>query len=164
VHVMKVVSAELRKTRDEIVLFDGIPRSVEQINPFLKMIAEQGLTLRAVIILTLNLQTALNRLVGRRICSRCGTLYNVQSKSSKAIKTCQRCGSELIQRRDDREEVVRERFKRFHDETLPVIEFFKKEFSDVTWEQSATTPMPQRTTRALRCLKTKRVISGRILT
>ncbi|MDB6058401.1 MAG: adenylate kinase [Verrucomicrobiales bacterium] len=153
VHVTKIVSTALRKAQEDIVLFDGIPRSTRQINPFLRMLAGQGLYLRAVIILKLDLQTALNRLVGRRICSRCGTLYNILAKPSKPMKICQRCGGELIQRQDDREEVVRERFKRFGNETLPVIEFFKKEFSELTWEQSATTPLPQRIKRVWRRLE-----------
>jgi adenylate kinase len=153
VYVMKVVSAASRKAREKIVMFDGIPRSTEQITPFLEMLAEHGLTLRAVIVLTLKIQTALDRLVGRRICSKCGTLYNIRTETSKLIKTCQRCGGKLVQRRDDREEVVRERFKRFDDETMPVIEFFKNEFGELTWEQSATTPMPQRLRQVMRRLR-----------
>lgn len=152
-HVLQVVSTALREAREDIVLFDGIPRSLEQIDPFFKMIAEQNLTLRTVIILTLDLQTALNRLTGRRVCSRCGTLYNVQSNPSKSVEACQRCGGELVQRDDDREEVVRERFKRFDRETLPVINYFKTEFSELTWEQSATAPMPERIRHVLRSLK-----------
>jgi adenylate kinase len=153
-HVIEVVSAALRNAREDIVLFDGIPRSLEQINPFLQMIGEQHLTLRTVIILTLDLQTALNRLTGRRVCSRCGTLYNLSTESSKPIEACQQCGGELVQREDDREEVVRERFKRFDRETLPVIKYFKTEFSELTWEQSATVPMPERIRHVLRSLKT----------
>jgi adenylate kinase len=153
IHVTNIVSTALRKAREDIVLLDGIPRSAVQIKPFFKLLAGQDLYLRAVIILKLDLQTALNRLVGRRICSRCGALYNILAKPSKPMKICPRCGGELIQRQDDREEVVRERFKRFGHETLPVIEFFKNEFSELTWEQSATTPLPQRVKRVWRRLE-----------
>ena len=151
--VTEIVSRALRKAREDIVLFDGIPRSTAQVIPFLKMLAEQGLDLRAVLILTLDLQTALNRLVGRRTCKQCGALYNVPARSSKPIKICERCGSALIQRQDDRKEVVRERFKRFEHETLPVVEFFKKEFGELTWEQSGTTPQKQRVDRVWRRLQ-----------
>jgi adenylate kinase len=151
--VTEVVSKALRKAREDIVLFDGIPRSTTQIGPFLEMLAEQGLELRAVVILTLGLQTALARLVGRLICNQCGELYNVPARSSKSLKICERCGGELVQRQDDREEIVRERFKRFEHETMPVIRFFKKEFSELTWEQSATMPEQQRIERVWRRLK-----------
>jgi adenylate kinase len=151
--VTEIVSMALRTTQGDIVLFDGIPRSTSQVIPFLKILAEQGLDLRAVIILTLDLQTALNRLAGRRICKQCGALYNIPARSSKPIKICERCGGELIQRQDDREEVVRERFKRFEHETLPVVEFFKKEFGELTWEQSGTTPQKQRVDQVWRRLQ-----------
>jgi adenylate kinase len=153
VHVMKIVSSALRKTQQDIVLFDGIPRSTEQIIPFLELLADHGLHLRAVIILTLDLETALNRLAGRRICNRCGALYNIKAGASKPIKICERCGGELVQRQDDLEEIVRERFERFERETLPVIKFFKKDFSELTWEQSATTSPKQRIERVWRRLE-----------
>jgi adenylate kinase len=143
-HVMEIVSKALQKTNEDIVLYDGIPRSTGQIIPLLKLLAEQGLDLRAVIVLALDFRTAPDRLNGQRICSKCGALHNVPASSSKSLKTCERCGGKLIHRADDREEVVRERFARFAHETLPVIGFFKKEFPDRTWEQSATTPQKQR--------------------
>lgn len=146
-HVMEIFSTALQKAPEDIVLFDGIPRSTGQIIPFLKLLAEQGLDLRAVIVLTLDLKTALDRLAGRRICNKCGALYNVTERSAKQEKICERCGGELIQREDDREEIIRERFERFEHETLPVIEFFKKEFGELTWEQSATAPEKQRIER-----------------
>jgi adenylate kinase len=152
-HVKKIVSKALQKAKEDIVLFDGIPRSTGQILPFLEMLSARGLALCAVIILTLDLQTALNRLVGRRICKQCGALHNVAGQSAKQAKICKRCGGELIQRKDDRAEVVRERFERFRHETLPVIEFFKKEFGEVTWEQSATAPQKQRIDRVWRRLE-----------
>lgn len=152
-HVLEIVSKALKKTQEDIVLFDGIPRSTAQITPFLKILSDHQLKLSAVIILTLSLRTALNRLVGRRVCNRCGTLYNVPAGSAKQMTICIRCGGELIQRQDDQEEVVRGRFKRYEDETLPVIEFFQKEFGDITWQQSATTPLQQRIKRVWRRLE-----------
>jgi adenylate kinase len=152
-HVKKIVSKALQKAHEDIVLFDGIPRSTEQILPLREMLAENGLELSAVIILTLDLQTALDRLVGRRICNQCGALYNISGRSAKQAKICKRCGGELIQRKDDSEEVVRERFERFRIETLPVIEFFKKEFGELTWKQSATNPQTQRVHRVWRRLE-----------
>lgn len=153
-HVTEIVSKALRKAQEEIVLFDGIPRATSQILPFLELLAEHGLELRAVIVLTLDLQTALDRLTGRRICKKCGALHNVTGRDANKTKTCERCGGELIQRRDDREEIVRERFERFAHETLPVVEFFKEEFGSLTWEQSATTPIKQRVDRVWRKLET----------
>lgn len=145
--VNEVLSRALQATPDDLVLFDGIPRSTAQIRPFFDLLAGHRLDLCAVIVLTLQMQTALDRLVGRRVCSQCGALYNLAAPSLQNVDTCERCGGALIQRRDDSEEIVRRRFERFDRETVPVINFFHQEFAALTWEQSATTPLPQRVSR-----------------
>ena len=141
--VKQVISSELEKIQGDLVLFDGFPRSVEQLELFFQLLKNHHLDLCAVLILTLDSQNAINRLSGRRICSQCGTVYNIYTDPSKQAENCDRCEGTLIQRQDDRAEVVQERFKTFERDTLPVIEFFKKEFGYLTWEEPASAPPEQ---------------------
>jgi len=145
--VEAIISKEVAQAKEDLVLFDGIPRSTTQIASFLQLLADHELELGAVIVLTLDLQTALDRLTGRLVCQKCGALYNVAASSEEPQKICAQCGGKLVQRDDDREEVVQARFRRFERETVPVIDFFEKKFSAVTWEQSATTPKKERIDR-----------------
>lgn len=136
--VKEVISRELQRSEGEVVVFDGFPRSVGQLNLFSELLREHKLELCAVIVLTLDERLAIDRLSGRRICAKCGTLYNVAAGSPNAAEVCACCGGGLIQRPDDRPEVVRERFKSYERETLPVMEHFRKEFGSLTYQESAT--------------------------
>ena len=135
--VKQVLSSELENAQGNLILFDGFPRSVEQLELFFQLLKNHNLALCAVIILSLDPQSAINRLSGRRICSQCGAVYNVYTDPSKQPELCDRCAGKLTQRPDDRADVVTERFKIYERDTLPVIEFFKKEFGRLTWEESA---------------------------
>ncbi|EEF57958.1 adenylate kinase family protein [Pedosphaera parvula] len=138
--VRQVVSRKLEKVQGDLVLFDGFPRSVAQIDILFQLLKDLHLQLCAVIVLKLDSQTSVNRLSGRRICSQCGTLHNVYTESGLQEESCDSCGGKLIQRQDDRPEIVRERFASYERETMPVVEFFKREMRDLTWEQQAALP------------------------
>lgn len=142
--VEQVIDRELQNRRTRVVLFDGIPRSPVQIEPFLDLLHRHGMRLVAVIVLRLDLPIVLHRLSGRRICSQCGKLYNTTADSLKPPVVCSRCGGKLIQRPDDREQVVRKRFNRFQRQTIPVVKFFKSNFDALVLEQSAAIPQEQR--------------------
>lgn len=143
--VEQVIARELPKRRARVVLFDGIPRSASQIEPFFKLLQGHDIRLAAAIVLRLDLPIVLHRLSGRRICSECGTLYNTTSDSLKPPAVCSRCGAKLVQRPDDREQVVRRRFNRFQRQTMPVVKFFKSRFAALVIEQSAGISQEQRT-------------------
>ena len=100
-----------------------------------------------LLILTLDLQPAIKRLSGRRICTKCGGLYPVYSKPAKQAGKCDQCGGVLTQREDDRAEVIQQRFKSYERETMPVIESFRNEFEHLIWEESSTAPLDQVTDR-----------------
>jgi adenylate kinase len=140
--VEKVLSGELAKTDDKIVLFDGFPRSTGQIEILNRLLQEHHLELCAVIVLNLDSQSAINRISGRRICSDCGTVTNIYAQPAKHEEMCDRCGGKLVQRPDDRIEIVRERFRSYERDTLPVIEFFRSKFGHLTREESAA-PAPE---------------------
>jgi len=75
--------------------------------------------------LTIYLQVLLRRLAGRRTCPGCAKMFHVQSSPSKAGDRCDECGTQLVQRRDDSEQVVKERLRVYQENTRPLIEFYK---------------------------------------
>ena len=141
--VNQVISAHLEGVDGDLVLFDGFPRCGEQIELFFQLLKSQHLDLCAVVILTLDLQTAIKRLSGRRICIKCGGLYHVYANPAKQPGICDRCGEKLIQREDDRAEVIQQRFASYERETIPVIESFRKKFASLIWEESSTAPLDE---------------------
>jgi len=72
------------------------------------------------------------RLGSRRICPNCGAVYNLETKPPKRENVCDSCGSRLVQREDEKPAAIRKRLAVFERETLPVLEFFKKEGNLVT--------------------------------
>ena len=136
--VIPIISRELKAVRNPAVLFDGIPRARAQIDAFFELLNSHDLRLCAVLVLHLDLQNALRRLGGRRVCRRCGKLYNTTSDSPELLKSCEDCGGQLIQRSDDSEVVIRKRFNRFRRQTIPVIKFFRKKFGPLVFEQDAS--------------------------
>ena len=134
--VKQVLSGELQKAKGQHILFDGFPRSIAQIDILFELLKEHGLDLRAVLIIDLELQIALQRITGRRICSLCGTVYNIYTQPPKQPDICDRCGGKLTQRADDRVEIVRNRLATYERETVPAMEFLRKKFPNLVWEES----------------------------
>ncbi|HLV01505.1 MAG TPA: adenylate kinase [Acidobacteriota bacterium] len=105
-------------------ILDGYPRNVNQAE-FLMSIAD-GWPVYAVGI-EVEEDVLIKRLAGRRYCPRCGKIYNVYFSPPSTEGICDVCGSELVQRRDDRQEVISERLRVYHEQTRPVIEFFSSQ-------------------------------------
>lgn len=107
-------------------LFDGFPRSYSQAVYLDKLFSERNLVLSSVINLDASRELIIKRLSGRRLCSKCGAIYNVFTMPSKKPDVCDKDGSPLIQRNDDKEETVLKRLQVYEKETAPIIEFFKE--------------------------------------
>lgn len=131
--VKEVVAAELERVEANLVLFDGFPRSVEQVRIFEELLQQQKLKLTAVFVLSLEIDAAIQRLAGRRICEQCSAVYNVFTQPPCAEGRCDRCGGKLVQRKDDNEVVIRRRFDNYARETLPVVEHFQSDYPQLTW-------------------------------
>jgi adenylate kinase len=102
-------------------LLDGFPRTINQAKELEKM-TDVDLVLNIVVDHT----ALVERAVGRRICPKCAAVYHVKSNPSKKAGVCDKCGSVLVQRDDDKEETVQKRLKVYNDQTAPLIEHFKK--------------------------------------
>ena len=78
-----------------------------------------------VVNLVVDYNVIIERIAARRSCPACGAVYNLVSNPPKNDSVCDRDGAPLIQREDDKEEVMRKRFEAYNAQTLPVMDFFK---------------------------------------
>jgi adenylate kinase len=106
-------------------ILDGFPRNIDQANALNALLEEIGQPLDAVLLLDVRNQTLMQRLAGRRICQKCGTVYNIHSLPP-GVTTCEKDGTELYQRPDDKEEVIGKRLAVYDQQTKPLIEHYSK--------------------------------------
>ena len=109
-------------------ILDGFPRSVEQAD-LLEVIRKEldgdnEVDFRATYF-DLPTDILIARIVNRRYCKNCGEIYNLKFKPPVKENVCDKCGGELVQRKDDNEETAKARFDTYFNETAPLIEYYK---------------------------------------
>lgn len=127
---VKVVEDRLNEPDVENgIILDGFPRTVKQAEELDKILAEKGKKVDKVINLTTPDEEIVERIVNRRICSNqeCKAVYNLILNPPKKDGICDKCGSELIIRKDDTEETVRARLKNYFEQTSPLVEYYEKQ-------------------------------------
>lgn len=107
-------------------ILDGFPRNSDQANALKNLLDQIGQPLDAVLLLDVRKETLMQRLAGRRICRKCGTVYNVHSLPPGAA-SCAKDGGELYQRPDDKEEVIGKRLEVYEQQTRPLVEHYTKQ-------------------------------------
>jgi adenylate kinase len=106
-------------------ILDGYPRTTAQAAHLLSWFEVQHRIQEVVIYLSIDYNTVIARLRGRRQCPQCGTLYNILSQPPRVDDLCDLDGHALVIREDDREEVIRERLDAYQLQTSPVLEYFR---------------------------------------
>ena len=101
------------------VLLDGFPRTVEQA----KML-DQIIKVDLAIDLEVDEELLVKRLTERRVCMSCNSVFHLEFNPPKVPGKCDKCGSDLIQRSDDSEKVVRERLRVYKEKTLPLTRYY----------------------------------------
>lgn len=103
-------------------IFDGFPRNYDQS----KLLDEEVLKKAAsrAVYFDIDLDQLALRLVNRRTCSKCGEIYNLLTKSPKVDGVCDKCGGELVQRKDDNEETVKTRLEVFKETVEPILSYY----------------------------------------
>ena len=105
-------------------MLDGFPRTIEQGESLDELLAETG-GIDAVIYFDVSEDDIVRRLTSRRTCRGCGHNYNMISDPPPADNKCEKCGDEIFQRDDDKEETVRNRLVVYNEKTAPLIAYYK---------------------------------------
>lgn len=108
-------------------LMDGYPRTLEQAEDLSKILDEVGKKVDLVINLHVDEEILKERITGRRLCKKCGAIYHIKTRPSKVEGICDECGSPLTVRKDDTLESLSVRLKEYHDNTEPVMEYYRKQ-------------------------------------
>ena len=108
-------------------ILDGFPRTVPQADALAALLAGQGVSLDRVVYFMIPQEEVINRLNGRRSCSQCPAVYQMEFVPPKQEAICDECGSTLIQRSDDLKETVESRLSVYEEQTSPLIEYYRAE-------------------------------------
>ena len=122
--ILGMIKEMLQKNSKGFIL-DGFPRTAAQAEGLEKMMAELGLKLDATINLAVSDEETLKRLTGRFFCEKCGSDFNVNTRPPKTAGLCDKCGGKLLQRDDDKTEVISNRLKVYREKTKPVEDFYR---------------------------------------
>ncbi len=107
-------------------ILDGFPRNVDQARALDEALAEQGRAIDKALYVRVSTEELVRRLSGRWNCRQCGAVYHEQDMSPKAEGVCDRCGSALYQREDDRPDVVATRLEVNLKETEPLLDYYQR--------------------------------------
>lgn len=111
-------------------ILDGFPRSVEQAEALKAILADLGkFSLKddaMAVYFDIDNEVLIQRLINRRSCPNCGTIYNLISNPPKIMDYCDICETKLVTRKDDNEETARARFETYEKETAPLYDYFKQ--------------------------------------
>jgi adenylate kinase len=125
--VIGIVEERLRKpdVEDGFIL-DGFPRSVNQAKALDRILNKMGAILDVVMYVTAKPETILSRLSLRRSCPKCGAIYHLKDILPKVEGVCDECGSKLVQRDDDKEEIILHRLEVYAQQTFPILERYER--------------------------------------
>ncbi len=126
---------------DRGFILDGFPRTIPQAEALDKVLGELGKKIEYVINVAVPNEELLSRLTGRRTCKKCGAMYHVVFNPPKKEGVCDKCGGELYQRDDDKEDTIRQRLKVYEDQTAPLIKYYRKK--GVLYDVDGTGSIPE---------------------
>ncbi len=108
-------------------MLDGYPRTVEQAEFLDGLLKQRGFQCPVVIHLDVPADVLVGRIISRRQCAKCGRMFNVLSDRPKVDGKCDDDGASLITRKDDKENVIRERLRTYNEMTRPVLAYYPSE-------------------------------------
>ena len=107
-------------------VLDGFPRTIPQAEALDAALKKINQTMDFAIDVDVPDENIVKRMGGRRACLNCGATYHIVFNPTKVEGICDVCGSEVVQRKDDREDTVRERLDVYERQTQPLIDFYKE--------------------------------------
>ena len=105
-------------------ILDGFPRTIPQAEALDAALSANGEKIDYAVNVEVADENIINRMAGRRACLNCGATYHVVTIPPKEEGICDKCGSELVLREDDKPETVKKRLDVYHDQTQPLIEYY----------------------------------------
>ncbi|HBJ59779.1 MAG TPA: adenylate kinase [Verrucomicrobia bacterium] len=117
--MIKDVVAET--TGDVTMLLDGFPRNLAQA----KILEEMGAPVKGAVLIDVPDEIIQDRIAGRRTCPKCKAGYHVKNLPPKVAGVCDKCGAQLVVRKDDNPDTVKDRLAVYHSETEPLIAFYR---------------------------------------
>lgn len=107
-------------------ILDGFPRNTSQAEVLDKVLADMKAPLDTALSVDVEKNDLMKRLTGRRTCKGCQQMYNVHFSPPKKERVCDKCGGELYQRDDDKEETIKNRLDIYEKSTVPLIDYYSK--------------------------------------
>lgn len=123
--VVGMVEEALKSLSGKAFILDGFPRTLAQANALDGMLQKNRMTVDKVVSLEVPRQELLERLTGRRVCKNCGTVYHATSKPPKVEGVCDQCGGPVVQRNDDKAEVIGNRLTTYDQSTAPLKDYYR---------------------------------------
>jgi adenylate kinase len=105
-------------------ILDGFPRTIDQAQALEKQLAAMGRRVTAALLIDVPDEEVIRRLSGRRMCVKAGHSYHVEFDPPKHDSVCDQDGSRLVQRDDDKPEVIENRLRVYHDKTKPLVDYY----------------------------------------
>ena len=103
-------------------ILDGFPRTIPQAEALDKM----NISIDAALSIEVADREIVKRMSGRRVCEKCGASYHIEFKKPKTDGVCDACGGALVIRKDDEPATVLDRLKAYHEQTEPLVEFYRQ--------------------------------------
>ncbi len=123
--IVAMAAARLRQddAQDGFIL-DGFPRTLDQAHALEEQLSQMGRRVTAALLIDVPDEEVIRRLSGRRVCVKAGHNYHVEFDPPKHEGVCDQDGSRLIQRDDDKPEVISNRLRVYHQKTKPLVDYY----------------------------------------
>ena len=125
--VYSLFSKFLEDNKGSSFIFEGFPRLMEQVKPFLDILSEHDIILDKIIFIDIDKDIALKRVTGRLMCKNCNEIYNKYVDNLENNK-CKVCGGSLYTRDDDKVETYENRYTLFKEKTMSVVEYLSDKY------------------------------------
>lgn len=137
--IIEMMANAIEKAPDASFVLDGFPRTVNQAVELDKSLARDDQAIDVVLNLVIDDSIVTSRITGRRSCPKCGAVYHIKNLKPSRDGLCDNDGTELIQRPDDTLEVVANRLKTYHQQTEPLVDYYKNNSTvfDIDADRSA---------------------------
>lgn len=122
-------------------VLDGFPRTIPQAEALTAALEKIGSSMDYAIDVDVPDENIITRMSGRRACLNCGATYHIVNIPTKVEGICDRCGNEVVLRDDDKAETVKKRLEVYHEQTQPLIDYYKNQ--GILRTVDGTQPMDQ---------------------